>query len=46
MADIDLVTRAPENDTAVQNVAPGETSVHSVTGLGEHCVSERPARKL
>jgi len=46
MADVDLATKAPENDAAVQNVARGEASVQSGTGLGEHCVSDRPARKL
>ena len=46
MADVDLATKAPENDVAVQSVVPGEASVQSGSGLGEHCVSDRPTRKL
>ena len=46
MADVDLATKAPENDAAVQSVVHGEAFVQSGTGLGEHCVSDRPTRKL
>jgi hypothetical protein len=46
MADVDLAAKAPENDTAVQNIVPGEASVQCGTGLGEHCVNDRPTRKL
>jgi hypothetical protein len=46
MADVDLATKAPESDATVLNVVPGETLAQSGTGLGEHCVSDRPTRKL
>lgn len=45
MADVDLAPKAPESDMVVPDVAPGEASVQSRTGLGEHCVSDRPTRK-
>jgi hypothetical protein len=46
MADIDLATKAPENDVATQNVPSDEAPLQSSARLGEHCVSDRPTRKL
>jgi hypothetical protein len=46
MADVDLATKASESDATVHNVVPDEALAQSGTGLGEHCVSDRPTRKL
>jgi hypothetical protein len=46
MADVDLATKAPGSGAAVQNVVASEASVQSGPGLSEHCVSDRPTRKL
>jgi hypothetical protein len=46
MADVDLATKVPESDAVVEDVVPGGASAQINTGLGEHCVSDRPTRKL
>ncbi len=46
MTDGDLATKAPESDAALHHSVPGDASVQGVTGLGEHCVGDRPTRKL